>query len=463
MWNWYLVIPVALYYVVMPAAVFLFFSRFFDISPRWFWCVIYVILSGCVTALEYRFSLRGSPGLVLEILVLACVGKLCLMKSWAVSLAASCLALAVREAADGIMSWVSYRLLLPAVMELEYLVYVGDGIRELLKVMATLWLFIMIQKKFRNIIRQSDKRTLIWLAIPAFFLSMTERIIQNSIYGGDLVMDTDTGNFGAIININHGEILFLQIFSCLCLFLSLFAWEKIMTIVQRNQQLFLLEQQIRNQEIYVQEACGRLEKTRGFRHDIRNHLTVLAELLEEDQTEAARNYLSGLEQFSRSLSDELWTGNAAVSALLRSKVSAAGQRGIGISCQVTVPENLGIRDMDLCVVLSNGIDNAVQACQAVPEEKRYIEIRSRKKANFYFIFMENSCDMELKEVPKDGIGLSNIRTVAELYGGRAENEVSDGRYRLKVLFTTQNTDSAPEPSFDQASSSTGKEERRENR
>ncbi len=90
--------------------------------------------------------------------------------------------------------------------------------------------------------------------------------------------------------------------------------------------------------------------------------------------------------------------------------------------------------MDWCILLSNALDNAIKACQEVPEEERYIHMSSRKKGNFYLLTVENSCSRELEKAPEDGIGLSNIRAVAEKNHGTVENTAFDGTYRLQLLF-----------------------------
>ena len=89
--------------------------------------------------------------------------------------------------------------------------------------------------------------------------------------------------------------------------------------------------------------------------------------------------------------------------------------------------------MDWCMLLANGADNAIKACRDVEKGRKYLKLEGKKKGNFYLITMENSCREDMEETPEDGTGLSNIRAAAKKYGGRVENQVSSGRYRLKVL------------------------------
>ncbi len=161
---------------------------------------------------------------------------------------------------------------------------------------------------------------------------------------------------------------------------------------------------------------------------------MLTELLKAGETDRACAYLSRLEQAAAGLSCTVQTGNSAVDALLGSKFSAAEQKEIRVCQELNIPDHSRIEDMDWCILLSNALDNAIKACQEVPEEERYIHMSSRKKGNFYLLTVENSCSRELEKAPEDGIGLSNIRAVAEKNHGTVENTAFDGTYRLQLLF-----------------------------
>ena len=351
-------------------------------------------------------------------------------------MAAAALTQSVLSVTGGILSWIDHRVFSPLVMSMsrQTLIRSGDGVRELLKALGILALFFAVLKIFGKTIEEAKGKVLVWLTVPVFFISMVERIIQVSLYGDSLVFDTVSGEYGALIEIRHGEMLFLQVFAGLCLFLTLFVCERLVKIFQEIQKVQLLEQQAKVQEIYVQEAALRYQQTRGFRHDISNHLGVLSRLIAEGQTEEAGRYLADLGELASGLSWQAQTGNAAVDALLGSKLSAARQKGIQVFCDVKIPKHSNVKDLDWCILLSNGLDNSIKACENLDEESRYLKVETRKKGNFYLILMENKCDRELKRVPEDGTGLSNIRAVMEKYHGRVENEVSEGLYRLKLLF-----------------------------
>lgn len=432
--QWYMVVPGLLAYGLFPLITFFFFSRYCRVSFRWLPGICYTLLYDAICIWEVWYSLPGSPRLLAEILLLSVCGCVLTERKWMEALTMSVLILSVLTVSSGIASWIGYRVIMPFLPGHEAWVHPSDTIRESFRLLMVCGLSVFMLNHFHQSIIKTSRQTLMHLTIPVFFISLVVRIIQTSVYGDNVRMDLGTGEALAVLNINHTELLLLQLFACACLLMTLFAYQKILHTLQAEQKVRLLEQQMTEQKIYMQEAILRDRQTRAFRHDINNHLTVLAELLKEGRTDRVCQYLSRLEQSAAELSCTVRTGNGVVDALLGSKFSMAEQKKIRIRQELKIPDKSRMEDMDWCVLLSNALDNAIRACQEVPEEDRLIHIFSRKKGKFYLLMVENSCRKELEEVPKDGIGLSNIRAVTEKNHGVVENTVSDGIYRLQLLF-----------------------------
>lgn len=432
--QWYMVVPGLLGYGLLPLITFFFFCRYCKVPFRWLPGVCYTLLCACVYVWEIRFSIQGSSRLMAEILLLALCGRVLLKRKWMESLTMSVLIMSVLTVSSGIASWIGYRIILPFVLGHEVWVYPSDTIRESFRLLLVCGLFVFVLNHFHQSITKNSRQTLMHLTVPVFFISLVVKIIQTSVYGDDIRVDLGMGGPLAVLHINHTELLFLQIFACGCLLMTLAAYQKILRILQAEQKVQLLEQQKAEQEIYIQEAILRDRQTRSFRHDIKNHLIVLTELLKAGETDRACAYLSNLEQAAVGLSCTVRTGNKAVDALLGSKCSAAKQKEIRVLQELNIPDHSRIEDMDWCIMLSNVLDNAIKACQELPKEERYIHMSSRKKGNFYLLTVENSCSRELKEAPEDGTGLSNIRAVAEKNHGAVENTAFDGTYRLQLFF-----------------------------
>lgn len=432
--QWYVVLPGVLNLVVLPLVTFFFFCWYSRVDFSWGYGGIYLGLSLCLFVFKNCLSIEGSLGLFLETLLLFLCGGIFLKGKWIRALTMSVLIISVLSVTNTMVRWLDYRVIAPFVINHESLIIPSDAVREFLKVLLVMGFFVLILKKFRESIADESEMTLLQLTIPAFFIALIERVIQDSIYGNGLIVDGYTREILPNININYEEILLVQILACVCLFVTLFVHQKMVGILDSQRKLELLKQQTIEQENYVKEAKARYQQTASFRHDIKNHLTVLAELLKAGEAGKAGEYLENLGDISAGLSYPVWTGNVTLDALLGSKCSLARQKGIEVQCEIKLPGDAGIEDIDWCIVFSNAVDNAIKACEDVKEGERYIRISNRRKGNFYAVSVENSCREDIERVPKEGTGLFNIRTVVQKNRGTVEAAVSKGVYRLKILF-----------------------------
>ena len=305
----------------------------------------------------------------------------------------------------------------------------GDTLREAFRVLLAAVLLVLIDKYFRQSLAQLTWPAVFLLSVPIVYISLAEHTVRRTVYSDTMVIDSELGLIYPAVN--HKKMLFLQLLACLCLFLTLAAYQKITQAARAQQTIQLLRQQSQVQDTYIREAQSRYEQTRSFRHDVQNHLTVLAELLHTGQTAAASAYLSRLEATAEELSFPIHTGRAAVDALLSSKLAAARQKEIDITCEIKLPNSGGVSDIDWCIVLSNAIDNAVRA--SISEKRRFIHITGKMQGNLYLLSVENSCARTLAGVPEEGIGLGNIRAAAEKHQGTVQLTAEDGVFRLDVL------------------------------
>ena len=215
---------------------------------------------------------------------------------------------------------------------------------------------------------------------------------------------------------------------------TLYAYRHLCQGFQAQAELQSLTQAARAQRVYIAEAQARYGQTRSFRHDIKNHLSVLDGLLRSGKLAEGREYLKKLETISESLSFPCQTGNPVVDILLGEKLGLAKE--IAAEVSLVLPKPCGIDDFDLCVLFANALDNAIAACRASDGAKA-IRISGRQQGDFYMLIFENTCaDAPL---PPAGTGLSNIQAVAEKYHGAVLTEKSGGRFCLSVLLNASSS------------------------
>lgn len=252
---------------------------------------------------------------------------------------------------------------------------------------------------------------------PGLFLSVAELYILRTAYS-TVSLPAEPGDL---------RLLAVQLLGLAALLSTLYAYRQVCRGL-RSQAAASLAQAVRAQKIYVDEARVRDEKTRAFRHDIKNHLSVLDGLLRAGQLNEARSYLEKLEAAAGALSPPVQTGSPAVDVLLGEKLELA--RAAGIRTEIALPRDCGAEDFDLCVIFANALDNAIQACREVQGE-RTIQVQGRRQGDFYLLAFENTCVPG--PLPPMGVGLSNVRAIAGKYQGDVLREKTDGRFRLHVL------------------------------
>lgn len=273
----------------------------------------------------------------------------------------------------------------------------------------------------------NSQYTLMFLT-PTLMIFLIGEYINSTIYGNTII----TNSSRKIIGANHYQMLIIQFLGIASLFCIMFSYKKLLENFRLNTKLSLLEQEEHSLSQYVMEAKERYEKTKSFRHDIKNHITVLKNLIQEEKTEQAINYMGGMEEIIEELSFPYSTNNPIADILIENKLGVAKNIGIDISCSLTLPYPCSIRDIDFAVILSNALDNAVNACKNMEHDsEKYIHIAGKIQGDFILLEIENS--FQKKGLPRKGTGLLNIQTIAEKYHGAVNIKTQDNIFILSVL------------------------------
>ena len=231
---------------------------------------------------------------------------------------------------------------------------------------------------------------------------------------------------------SHGQMLVMYFLGLASLFCILFSYKKLQQIFRLSTEISLLEQQEHSLNQYVEEAKTRYDETKSFRHDIRNHIAVVKKLLQSGKLEEAVTYMEDLDDMAEKMSFPCNTNNPVVDILVGNKLGIAKSTGIDMDCSLLLPYPCGIRDIDICIVLSNALDNAIHAVKNLDAGiEKYIRVSGRIQGDFLMMEIQNS--FHGKSAFKKGIGLSNVKKVAEKYGGAMSIETQENVFVLHVL------------------------------
>lgn len=142
-------------------------------------------------------------------------------------------------------------------------------------------------------------------------------------------------------------------------------------------------------EIHYAEVDNMYRQIRGWRHDYRSHIQLMKALAAEEDWDALRGYLDELETDLSSVDTVVKTGNPMADAILNSKISLARAQGIPVRADAHIPVALALSELDLCVILGNLFDNAIEASLALPEEGRLIRVYLDMKGSQLYISFTN--------------------------------------------------------------------------
>lgn len=190
----------------------------------------------------------------------------------------------------------------------------------------------------------------------------------------------------------------------------------------RNMELFqrkLLSHQYEEvKEIYM--------NMRGWRHDYHNHLQTMKAYLAMNELKELDEYLFKIEKDLDAVDNLVKSGNIMMDAILNSKISIMTHHNIKVDFKAILPQELKISDVDLCVMVSNLLENAIEACMKILAEDRFIRIYSEVYGSQFYLSIQNSAKNELdfnarnyisNKRGEHGFGMKRVQLLVDKYNG----------------------------------------------
>lgn len=386
----------------------------------WYY-VLYLILLYISELAAAVFHIEGLA-IGMALLSLYGVNRFILANSRLVSCVTTVLAVYVAQLSFGVINSIE-SLLFPYVLGQTLQVHSLIVLVLMIALALCLCCYRFILKRFS--LRDHRQKLYIWMLLPpCLFFFAVELYIFNNDYGSVVTVSYP------LATSRHFALLALQLLGLGAFVCSLYAYCRTCDSFQAQTALASLAQEIHAQKTYVTQAQMRYEQTQAFRHDIKNHLSVLDGLLKHGIQEQAKGYLKKLETVTDELSFPVHTGNPVVDILLADKLELIKPSGVETDISLALPGSCEVDDFDWCVIFANMLDNAIQACAQI-DGPRFIRIMGERQGDFYMLEFVNSCS--LISSCKVGTGLSNVKAVAEKYNGVMTIEKSDALFRLNVL------------------------------
>lgn len=180
---------------------------------------------------------------------------------------------------------------------------------------------------------------------------------------------------------------------------------------------------------------------RGWRHDYHNHLQAIKAYLALNQLEQVQSYLLNLEKDLDRIDTYVKSGNLMIDAILNSKISIAEKHNIAVTCKASVTEEIIITEIDLCIILGNLLDNAIESCSKLQNEQRFIRIYITILKKQLYISIQNSAKENLNFEEKNyistkrgnhGLGMKRVKSVVDKYNGFLNLQNEPGIFASEV-------------------------------
>ena len=196
-------------------------------------------------------------------------------------------------------------------------------------------------------------------------------------------------------------------------------------------------------ETHYQEVENMYRQMRGWRHDYRNHIQTMKVLASSGDLEGIRNYLDRLDTDLGTVDLAVKTGNAMADAILNSKISLAKSRDIPVQVDAHIPVKLKMSELDLCCVIGNLFDNAIEASLALPPEERLIRVYLDMKGTQLYLSFTNFTAQGKREKRNGrflttkgeghGFGLVRVDAIVERLDGYLSRNSEDGAFTTEIL------------------------------
>lgn len=214
-------------------------------------------------------------------------------------------------------------------------------------------------------------------------------------------------------------------------------------VLQKN--IDVLNKQLQYKLKYYKSEKNREDEIKRYIHDRSNHMRILIGLIEKGENKRAIDYMSKLTETYKNMQNTSVTKNKVIDSILSNLIEECKQKNIKLDLDIKLPEKIQITDIDLCIILSNLIDNAIEACEKLNNSsQKFINLKSNIHGDYMYVSIENSYDGKMsksrgefitwkKNKKFHGVGLENVRITVNKYKGMLKYDYNESIFKVSVL------------------------------
>ncbi len=231
----------------------------------------------------------------------------------------------------------------------------------------------------------------------------------------------------------------------------IYFYQKYMELQRLKEQHFVEQQQVEAMKRRLKETEQFYGSIRQVRHEMKNHMTAIKGLVAGEQYQEVEHYIERLDTTIQELDYRYTTGNPVTDVILNDKYRKAQKLKIQWDVRFFYEAAFAIPAFDMGILLSNLLDNAIEACEKTEESNRYIKVDLYHNSPFLILTVENPYDGKLiwqegselpvstkkedkaKILPEHGLGLKNVKEIAERHLGGIQIQTQHNIFHITVL------------------------------
>lgn len=214
--------------------------------------------------------------------------------------------------------------------------------------------------------------------------------------------------------------------------------------IKRRSDIYKKELELHTE--YIKEKEHIMAEFNKNKHDLKNNLLYMMELLNNKEYEKLEKYISDIAELTSITKTRISsTDNSILDSFVDYKHDVATEKGIEFRVKMDVPYDMPFDDSDLCVILGNALDNAIEANEDKNIEKPYIDLKMRYREGNLVIIIENSFDGKYiknkegtfvttkRDKNNHGIGLGSIQNSIQKYNGQLNIETEETVFKISII------------------------------
>lgn len=277
-----------------------------------------------------------------------------------------------------------------------------------------------------------------WLLLKKYLSKLPSRLNGRAWLIIDMLMLASFVSISTIIYFMP-EDMFIVYPICGASIFSSFGCMYLASYICDSMQASYRLRHMESQQDYYRQRARDEERIRSIYHDMKNHLLILES---SQASEAAGQMAQELRSQIADYENYIHTGNDFLDIIIKDKAEKAREKQIDFSASVDLGGMGFIEPLDLSTLFGNGIDNAIEASENLPEEQRVILVKAGRVQDFLSVLIENNCVPERqggagRTAKPDkflhGFGIANMKKAAEKYHGTCTITQGNGKFALKIL------------------------------